>query len=302
MSTQQQKINEIASTHLGKKGGEGYKDRYDPSLLVPIPRIYNRETYGIENEKLPFTGVDVWNAYEVSALTFRGLPVTGMLKIIYPADSEYHVESKSLKLYLNSFNMTKMGDTIEACIRNIEDRVRQDLSKILHHDAVFTTFFRDGYGTAEEEFEGYPPIQSLIPDIELMEFTAYKSDSALLEHSSINGVVRLSVDFLRSNCRVTSQPDWGKLYLYIRATDLPTIESIARYVVSHRTVSHFHEEIVEMVYKHFKDRFKPEELMVAALYTRRGGIDINPVRASHPDLIPSFITDPNVRLKKTLMQ
>jgi len=103
-------VSEIAAKHLGQVGGAGYKDTYDPGLLVKIPRILNREAYGIEEDNLPFVGGDVWNAYEVSALTSKGLPVSGMLKIWCPADSQYHVESKSIKLYLNSFNMTVMGD------------------------------------------------------------------------------------------------------------------------------------------------------------------------------------------------
>ena len=97
----QAEVVKIAGKHLGKVGGEGYKDTYDPSLLVEIPRYLNREAYGIDDNNLPFVGGDVWNAYEVSAITTKGLPVVGMLKIWYPADSKLHVESKSIKLYLN---------------------------------------------------------------------------------------------------------------------------------------------------------------------------------------------------------
>lgn len=297
----QSTINEIASTHLGKKGGDGYKDQYDKSLLVRIPRNLNREVYGIDNGNLPFVGLDVWNAYEVSALTEKGFPVTGILKIRCSSDSVYHVESKSLKLYLNSYNMTKIGKTIKDVETEIENRVTSDLTELLETE-VEVSFITEGDNLASEGFEGYVRIQNLIPNLDDIEFTSYKSDPSQLEYSNINGVLRLEIDFLRSNCRVTYQPDWGKLYLYIRAHNLPDVTSIAKYVVSHRTVSHFHEEVVEMVYKHFMDRFNPEELMVCALYTRRGGIDINPVRASKLSLIPGFMVSGNILMKKTLMQ
>ena len=106
-------VTSIASKHLGKVGGDGYRDQYDPELLVGIPRNLNREAYNIDDHNLPFVGYDVWNAYEVSVLTHKGLPVSGMMKIVCPANSLIHVESKSIKLYLNSYNMTRMGDTAE---------------------------------------------------------------------------------------------------------------------------------------------------------------------------------------------
>ena len=109
-------------------------------------------------------------------------------------------------------------------------------------------------------------------------------------------------NLLRSNCRVTNQPDWGDVFIYINGEELPTPESLAKYIVSHRTVSHFHEEICEMIFAHLTKRFKPEQLMVSCLYTRRGGIDINPIRATHTMLIPEFFTNPNYTIRKTLRQ
>ena len=113
-------VIEIAGKHLGQTVSK-YSDSYDPSLLVKVPRNLNRKDYNIKSNKLPFIGVDVWNAYEVSALTQNGRPVTGVLKIAYSAASQFHVESKSIKLYLNSFNMTKYGNTKEECIDKIEN-------------------------------------------------------------------------------------------------------------------------------------------------------------------------------------
>ena len=116
--------------------------------------------------------------------------------------------------------------------------------------------------------------------------------------------IKFQSNLLRSNCRVTNQPDWGDVFIHIKpkAGIVPDLESLARYIVSHRQVSHFHEEICEMVYMHLKEAYNPEELMVACLYTRRGGLDINPIRASHKELIPGFFTDINCRMAKTLRQ
>ena len=127
-----EEVVKIAGKHLGKVGGDGYSDQYNPELLVKVPRYLNREAYGIDDNSLPFTGVDTWNAYEVSAITTKGQPVAGMLKIVCPADSSHHVESKSIKLYLNSFSMTRIGETARECILGIEARVKRDLDELLN--------------------------------------------------------------------------------------------------------------------------------------------------------------------------
>lgn len=302
----QAEVVKIAGKHLGKVGGEGYKDTYDPSLLVEIPRYLNREAYGIDENNLPFVGGDVWNAYEVSAITTKGLPVVGMLKIWYPADSKLHVESKSIKLYLNSFNMTPMGDTAAECIAILKDRVRKDLSELLQTKVevqMFTSDFTPTYS-----FKGYTELGAIV-DLDKIEFTSYHSDASQLEIEEVDedfeiGVIKVQSNLLRSNCRVTNQPDWGDVFIHIKpkAGIVPNLESLARYIVSHRQVSHFHEEICEMVYTHLSQAYQPEELMVACLYTRRGGLDINPIRASHKELIPGFFTDINCRMAKTLRQ
>jgi 7-cyano-7-deazaguanine reductase len=302
----QAEVVKIAGKHLGKVGGEGYKDTYDPELLVEIPRYLNREAYGIDDNNLPFVGGDVWNAYEVSAITTKGLPVVGMLKIYYPADSKLHVESKSIKLYLNSFNMTQMGDTAAECIAILKDRVRRDLSEKLQ-TKVEVEMFTSDFGPAYA-FKGYAQLDQ-IANLDNIEFTSYHSDATQLETEEVDddfeiGVIKIQSNLLRSNCRVTNQPDWGDVFIHIKpkAGVVPNLESLAKYIVSHRQVSHFHEEICEMVYMHLKEAYNPEELMVACLYTRRGGLDINPVRASHKELIPSFFADVKCRMEKTLRQ
>ena len=123
------KTDEIASTHLGKKS-QG-SDTYNPSLLVAIPRCENRKQYNIQNNNLPFEGWDVWHAYEFSAMTENGIPVTRLLKLKYNCTSEFLVESKSLKLYLNSFNMTRFGNTIAECLEICKKTIEKDLSEKL---------------------------------------------------------------------------------------------------------------------------------------------------------------------------
>ena len=291
-------VKEIAAKHLGKVGGDGYKDTYDPNLLVKIPRYLNREGYGLTGKE--FKGVDVWNAYEVSAITSKGQPVAGMLKIVCPSDSEFHVESKSIKLYLNSLNMTKIGDNAPDCISGIEARVKRDLDELLETETT-VSFYASDFETEPLSFsDDFEEISDIV-DLDKIDFTAFKSDASQLESSEDN-TLKVRSNLLRSNCRVTNQPDWGDVFIYMKGDSVPTPVSLAKYIVSHRTVSHFHEEICEMIYAHLTERFKPEQLMVACLYTRRGGIDINPIRATHSMLIPEFFTKPEYTIRKTLRQ
>ena len=299
-----QEVVDIASKHLGKVGGAGYSDQYNPDLLVAIPRNLNREAYGIEENNLPFVGSDVWNCYEVSAITTKGRPVAGMMKITYPSDSQFHVESKSIKLYLNSFNMTKMGDTEKECIALMEQRVEKDLSTRLKTDVKAKLFTNSYAPEFDMDRQGFIRLDALV-DLDTVEFNVFKSDASQLKGTDdvvTDEVVKISSDLLRSNCRVTNQPDWGDVYIHMEGVNTPDYESIARYIVSHRQVSHFHEEIVEMVFTHLTQAYKPNKLMVAALYTRRGGLDINPIRATHQDMIPAGFTSTDFINRKTLRQ
>ena len=295
-----QEVVEIASKHLGTVGGAGYKDSYAPELLVKIPRSLNREGYGLTGNE--FKGVDVWNAYEVSAITTKGQPVAGMLKIVCPSDSENHVESKSIKLYLNSFNMTQIGDNAADCITGIEARVKRDLDELLETNTT-VSFYASEFETEPLSFsDDYEDLGDVV-DLDLIDFTAFKSDADQLQEADYEGdELKLRSNLLRSNCRVTNQPDWGDVFIYMKGGSLPGADSLAKYIVSHRTVSHFHEEICEMIFAHLTERFGPDQLMVSCLYTRRGGIDINPIRATHSSLIPEFFTNPEYIIRKTLRQ
>ena len=298
-------VVEIAGKHLGTISA--YSEKYDAELLLKIPRNLNREAYDIDENNLPFVGYDVWNAYEVSAITEKGRPVTGMLKISYSCDSKYHVESKSIKLYLNSFNMHKIGATEEDCVRSIEEIASHDLSTLLECEVKCQLHRTVDYGAFSENnhipFQGFVNIETLT-DLDEIEFDTYKSDASQLEvvDSENDSLTLLHSDLLRSNCRVTNQPDWGDIYICIDGDKTITPESLAKYIVSHRQVSHFHEEICEMVFKHIHNGVKPKGLMVACLYTRRGGIDINPVRATHKSLFEPEFVSPEFINEKTLRQ
>ena len=199
--------------------------------------------------------------------------------------------------------MTRIGDTSTECIAGIEARVKRDLDELLETTTTVTFYTSNDDGIALS-FEGYSDVADLA-NLDEIDFTAFQSDANQLESYEPDGGIeelKLRSNLLRSNCRVTNQPDWGDVFIKIKGKKLPTASSLAKYIVSHRTVSHFHEEICEMVYKHLTDAYEPEQLMVACLYTRRGGLDINPVRASHSMLIPDIFINKGYRLAKTLRQ
>jgi 7-cyano-7-deazaguanine reductase len=297
-------IDVLAAKHLGQKGGEGYSDQYDPSLLVFIPRHLNRKAYGIEDDKLPFIGFDVWNAYEVSAITKKGLPVAGMLKIIYPSNSPVHVESKSIKLYLNSFNMTPLGNNRRECIELIEQIVKDDLERGLG-SSVRIKMFTSTDAQQSHSFSGFYTLEDYIDNVDDLVFESYTSDKDQLqvEYTSKTPMdIKYHTSLLRSNCRVTNQPDWGDVFIHMNTKNIPDGESLLRYIVSHRKVNHFHEEICEMVFAHLMEVYKPEDLMVSCLYLRRGGIDINPIRATSSHLIPIWYDSQRFLIKKTMRQ
>ena len=199
--------------------------------------------------------------------------------------------------------MTKLGDTAQECKQLLEQTVMEDLSKALNTQ-VKCRFFNK-LGTPEVSMEqGFDSLDALV-DLDEIEFDTYHSDASQLQIAETleeNEVVMVHSDLLRSNCRVTNQPDWGDVFIHMEGKNMPDFESLAKYIVSHRQVSHFHEEICEMVFTHINEAYDPEKLMVACLYTRRGGLDINPIRATHGDMIPSFFTAMDVRLSKTLRQ
>ena len=307
----QQLDNSNISKHLGKSSE--YACFYDPSLLVREPRQSNRKHLDIADDSLPFDGWDTWNGYEVTGLTNNGLPVVGICKFVYNCNSKYIVESKSTKLYFNSFSMTKLGETAEEVLREIEDRAIRDLSELLetsvevsiasNEDALHQSIspldewchrntVKDSFITIEDEY----PVGDVL-------FEKYVESPELLRViDSEVGVERYHSAVLRSRCRVTSQPDTGDVYVYIKGDKTVDPISLLEYIVSFRDECHFHEEICETIYKRLYDLLNPEELAVKCLYARRGGWDINPERVSNLKLCHYTLSDSTVPHIKTPKQ
>lgn len=290
----------LAATHLGKKSAGS--ELYDKSLLVAVPRVENRQAYGIDENALPFVGYDVWNAYEVSFMTLNNIPCNYVLKIKYPCTSPYIVESKSLKLYLNSFNMTPLKQTIKESVDFFLATVKKDLSEKLETNVELELHskFTD---EKSHMFEGYVNIKDLI-DVDSLLCSNFTETPSLLktDASNKNKTLMLNYSELRSNCRVTHQPDFGDAFILIKCEEGVDVASLFEYLVSFRKEYHFHEECVEMIYKRLLDRYHPEDLMVGALYTRRGGIDICPMRANKKELLDAELLDIKKYTRRTIKQ
>ena len=268
---------EIAGKFLGKKV-EG-KSQYDPSFLVAVPRQENRTYLGLNSEKYP-EGFDTWYGYEFTALTNSGVPLNRVIKITYLSSSIAIVESKSLKLYLNSFNMTRLGDTFEEVLEKAREMIREDLSKLLETEVMVS--FIDETSDRVSIFEDYKDLYKVVKNVDKLSVTEYKENKDLLEVIPRNGLKqehKLVFHSLKSNCRVTHQPDYGDLFIKYVSTKYITEESLVKYLCSFRNEFHFHEEIVECAFTRLSEILdQDDELVVTALYTRRGGIDINPCR------------------------
>lgn len=295
----QQLDNSNINVHLGKTSE--YKSLYDASLLVKEPRSNNRKHLNIQDDALPFYGNDTWNAYEISALTNKGLPVTGIAKIVYPCSSKYIVESKSIKLYFNSFNMTKLGDSADEVREAIAVTAAEDLSKLLETDVqvkVFSNYEAISEQTSVRDEYMLNEYETLEDVYDAGEVTVYQETPELLQVVDVetacgvkSKVYKYHSALLKSNCRVTSQPDFGDVFITIRGQQTVTPESLLRYIISFRDECHFHEEICETIYKRLQDALQPYELSVICLYARRGGIDINPERVSSETLLHGSLSN-----------
>lgn len=271
--------NTVAATLLGKKTKGSTK--YNPSLLVAVPRFENRLQYDISSVDLLFDGYDVWHCYEFSTMTNNNLPVTRVLKLKYSCCSDYIVESKSLKLYLNSFNMSNFGHCTEECIEIVKAIIEKDLSEKLQ-TIVEVEFLSDEIEKVRI-FDNYSNIVDFIDEsiLKVEKFKEYPDVLKITNISDKKSENFLKFDSLRSNCRVTHQPDFGDCFIYYESRKKIDYGSLVKYLVSFRSEFHFHEECCEMIYKRLYDLLdEGDKLMVCTLYTRRGGIDISPVRYS----------------------
>jgi 7-cyano-7-deazaguanine reductase len=247
-----------------------YPDRYDAALLFPIDRATNRASLGIA-AALPFTGQDIWNAYELSWLNARGKPQVALGRFTVPADSPRIVESKSFKLYLNSLNQTRLPDA-DAYI----ERVVADVSAAVGAPVVLDLMPSARFADARM---GVLPGETL-DDLDI-DIDRYTPDPALLRCAPDADIVEetLSSELLKSNCPVTGQPDWGGVQVHYRGPRIHRPALLA-YIVSFRQHTEFHEHCVERMFMDIMAACGPSRLCVYARYTRRGGLDINPWRAT----------------------
>lgn len=301
--------NSNISKHLGKSSE--YIKTYDKSLLVREPRQSNRAHLGISDEAPPFVGYDVWAGYEVSCLLNNGLPFAASAKVTYPATNKYIVESKAMKLYWNSFNMTMMGATADDAIDKLEEVASKDLSKLLEtkvHVKVFEASVYEICGTHDHVNGCSDSLESLYADTvcelytetpELLQTTDKIAESDVVSYQ--DGMIVHHSSLLKSNCRVTGAPDFGDVVIKYRGANLIDPRSLLKYIVSFRDECHFHEEICEALYKRIWDKFAPDELVVTCMYTRRGGWHIEPTRASH-DYLLNDATHPRINVLKTSRQ
>ena len=262
-------MNAPYDSPLGKSSA--YPDRYDASLLCAIPRAPQRAAIGI-GDALPFHGVDIWNAYELSWLDARGKPEVAIGEIRVPATTTNLVESKSLKLYLGSYSQERF-----ASADDVRARIERDLSAVAGGAvSIALTKPNDFASLALAELEG-----ESIDDLAIAIEHYCPPDARLLLASGGDVDETLVSNLLRSNCPVTGQPDWASVQIRYSGPRIDR-EGLLRYIVSFRNHSDFHEHCVERMHVDLMRRCAPRRLAVYARYTRRGGLDINPWRSTEP--------------------
>jgi 7-cyano-7-deazaguanine reductase len=280
----------LETSVLGKE--VPYSEQYDPSLLFPLARLSKRseinQGLGLDAHKaMPFMGADFWTAYELSWLNAKGKPQLALAHITVPAESPNIIESKSFKLYLGSFTQSRFNSA-----QAVRAALRQDLS-----EAAWRHSDHQGAVGAElvdvEQFDaqGIQELAGLNLDRLDIDCFEYKPNPNLLsaDHCQAPVTETLSSRLLKSNCLITGQPDWGSVQISYSGAPIEQA-GLLRYIVSFRQHNEFHEQCVERIFMDIWQRCKPIKLSVYARYTRRGGLDINPWRSSHPQVMP-----PNVR-------
>jgi 7-cyano-7-deazaguanine reductase len=271
-------MNTPDQSQLGKPSA--YVDQYDASLLFAMPRAPSRAELGIADSP-PFFGADLWTAFELSWLNLRGKPQLALAHITVPCESPHMIESKSFKLYLNSFSNTRFLDA-----REVRERIRADIGA-----AVGVGI---GIKTLGPELFDQEPVHEMDGlnldrlDVECIHFTP-APELLFAEFDEPPVTETLTSNLLKSNCRVTGQPDWGSVQISYSGAQINQ-EGLLQYLVSFRNHNEFHEQCVERIFMDVWTRCKPIKLSVYARYTRRGGLDINPFRTSYPQGLP-----PNVR-------
>ncbi|MEA9392495.1 NADPH-dependent 7-cyano-7-deazaguanine reductase QueF [Acerihabitans sp. TG2] len=255
---------------LGKP--TAYRDHYDATLLQGVPRALNRDPLGIDGDNLPFHGADIWTLYELSWLNEKGVPQVAVGEISLNATSLNLIESKSFKLYLNSFNQTRFADW-----PTVRETLIRDLSRCAVGDVEVALFrLHEMTQRTISDFDGLCIDEQ---DITIDDYT-FTSDwlvNAIADPTPVSETLVSHV--LKSNCLITHQPDWGSIQIAYRGARINR-EALLRYLVSFRHHNEFHEQCVERIYTDLMRFCRPERLSVYARYTRRGGLDINPWRSN----------------------
>ena len=267
-----------------------YPTHYSPEMLYPIARKMGRDVIGWQAEQLA-VGVDWWHAFELSWLTPQGISQVAMARFTIPASSPFIVESKSLKLYLNSFNFTEFASWTQ-----VQAQIAADLSQCLQAEVTVELFALDDAPDLlitqptgvciDKTLAAYTDKVTLVdhPDAALLNDPQTDAD---ISYQHVVQQQNFYSNLLRSNCPVTNQPDWGTVAVMMTGAKAINPANMLRYILSFRQHNGFHEQCVEQIFADLSQRYKPETLMVRAWYTRRGGIDINPCRVSDMALLPA---------------
>ncbi|SET56835.1 NADPH-dependent 7-cyano-7-deazaguanine reductase QueF [Thalassotalea agarivorans] len=266
---------------LGKT--TAYVSEYQPEILQAVPRSLNRDDIDVSNDNLPFKGEDVWYGYELSWLNAKGKPIVAVAEFRFPCESENIVESKSFKLYLNSFNQSRF-DSWHA----VKDALTKDLSEVAKLPVQVTLFAVDDCPALQIGQSTALCIDDLDINIDDFDFNPSLLEGAQAIDGEIRSVSLVS-HLLKSNCLITNQPDWASLYIDYQGKEIDN-EKLLAYIISFRQHNEFHEQCVERIFCDLQHYFELSSLTVYARYTRRGGLDINPYRSTADLSAPSLRT------------
>jgi 7-cyano-7-deazaguanine reductase len=269
--------NDLSHLPLGKS--VTYIEQYSPALLQAVPRYINREKIGLTDSQLPFTGEDFWTGYELSWLNPKGKPQVGLLTCQVPYDSPNLIESKSFKLYLNSFNQSVFEN-----LEHVERILSDDLSRCANANVkVKVTRLSDAPHLKLTALSG-----ECIDDLDI-EVTDYQVSANLLSTHDKHVTETLHSHLLKSNCLVTGQPDWASVIIRYQGKQMDK-SGLLKYLISFRQHNEFHEQCVERIFTDIMIECHPENLTVCARFTRRGGLDINPFRSNFEQPYPNLRT------------
>ena len=267
-----QKITISAPDDLSLGKQVDYEFEYNPDLLQGVPRSLSRDTLNLAGSGLPFDGIDTWTGYELSWLNLKGKPNVAILECHVPITSKNLIESKSFKLYLNSFNQTKF-----ASAEDVRQVLQADLSACAGEPVEVKLILPEQFSSLQfQEFNG-TLLDSL--DVEIDQYSPNTQYLAVAKNET--GIQETLVShLLKSNCLITSQPDWASIQIRYEGKAIEH-EGLLKYLISFRQHNEFHEQCVERIYNDIMQHCQPDKLTVCARYTRRGGLDINPFRSNY---------------------